>query len=88
MILKHRLQDLTPPVVLRLRFIECMLVHYDSFNRHLLCDYFGISTPQAANDVSQYKALAEGNLYYDAPIRQYIRGHDFKPLWPTEPNDN
>lgn len=86
--IKHRLQDLTPPVVLRLRFIECMLVHYDSFNQHLLCDYFGIASAQATRDVEQYKALAPDNLEYWGAIRQYVRGKFFKTLWPTESKES
>lgn len=82
--LKHYVIDLTPPVVLRLRFIECMLGHYGNFNRHLLCDYFGISTPQASADINQYKALAPDNMYYSQVTRQYVAMPAFKPLWPTE----
>ncbi len=73
---------LSPPLVLRLRFIECCLAHYGTFNRSLLAEYFGISSPQASNDIGQYKALAEDNMVYDNSAKLYRRGEFFVRLWP------
>lgn len=82
--LKTSIAELTPPVVLRLRFIECMLYHYGWFNRMVIADYLGISIPQVSLDISQYKALAPGNTSYDIGQQRYTYGPAFVPLWPTE----
>jgi len=82
--LKEAVEDLTPPVVLRLRFMECMLRHYGLFSRFLLVDYFGISAPQASRDIAQYKLLADGNMLYDLKHRRYVISAEFVPLWPSE----
>lgn len=63
---------------MRLRFIEVVLDHYGHFNRSSLMDYFGISTPQAAIDIRDYKTLAPGNLEYDKGGKRYVKADTFK----------
>jgi hypothetical protein len=66
----------------RLVFIDSMLDYYGTLNRSALMDYFAISTPQASRDIRDYLALAPGNAVYDKSAKAYVRGAEFKRLYP------
>jgi hypothetical protein len=66
----------------RLRFIDFLLVHYGTVNRAALEDYFGISTPQASNDLRAYLQLAPGNMSYDLSAKTYKRTKVFARIYP------
>lgn len=55
----------------RLRFIDFTLDHFGMIRRAHLIDYFGISLPQATNDLSQYQTIAPANMVYDVSARAY-----------------
>lgn len=65
----------------RLRFIDFLLAEYGHINRSALMDYFGISAPQATNDINDYRDLAPGNLVYDLPGKTYRRAAGFQRVW-------
>lgn len=69
-------------VVQRLRLIDVMLMHYNSVNRGMLVDYFGISTVQASHDLQLYQTLAPGNMAYDLSGKTYRRKEGFSCIWP------
>lgn len=66
----------------RIRLIETVLDHYGSVRRALLEDYFGISKPQASNDLGLYNQLAPGNMEYSLKEKCYKRTDQFKRLYP------
>jgi hypothetical protein len=66
----------------RLRFIDFLLDRYGKLNRSELMDYYGISKPQATEDIRQYIALAPDNLKYDIRARHYYAQEGFKRVWP------
>jgi hypothetical protein len=66
----------------RIRFIDFLLEQYGTFNRSALCNFFGISIPQASIDIQAYLALAPGNMVYDNSAKLYRRGEDFKRVIP------
>lgn len=66
----------------RQRMIDFLLAQYGTLNRGALVDYFGISMPQASRDVQDYIKRAPGNAIYDGTARCYIRGTQFKRLYP------
>lgn len=65
----------------RLEFIEFRLFWEGGVNRSDLTSHFGVSVPQASNDLSDYKELAGSNLRYDASEKRYVATQDFKPLF-------
>lgn len=66
----------------RLRFIDFLLEQYGTINRSALCNYFGISVPQASNDIRAYLKRAPENMVYDNSAKMYRRGDEFKRVWP------
>ena len=64
----------------RLAFIEFRLLWEGRINRSDLCTFFGISIPQAALDLAQYRKLAPDNLDYDSHARQHVPGRHFRPV--------
>jgi hypothetical protein len=62
----------------RLRFIDFLLDHYGTINREQLIDYFGISVPQASNDLGAYDERAPGNMFYDRSAKTYRRADGFE----------
>jgi hypothetical protein len=69
-------------VAYRMRFIDFLLNEYGTLNRSALVDYFGISTPQASNDIGLYQELAPGNVEYDTSAKTYRRTRSFVRIWP------
>lgn len=65
----------------RLRFIDFLLYQYGTLNRSALMEYFGISQPQAANDIAAYLTLAPQNAVYDKSAKCYVRGERFEKVW-------
>jgi hypothetical protein len=64
----------------RLNFIELRLYWEGRINRSELVDFFGISVPQASQDIGRYDEIAPGNLIYDKTRKTYVAGPDFKPV--------
>ncbi len=63
----------------RLEFIEFRLFWEGGVNRSDITNYFGVSVPQASNDLSQYKELAGDNIRYDASEKRYLPTASFRP---------
>jgi len=73
--------DLRWGVERRLEFIEFHLYWEGGVNRADIKDYFGISVPQASNDLRQYQALAPKNIRYDRSQKRYLATDSFAPLF-------
>ncbi len=63
----------------RLEFIEFRLFWEGGVNRSDITSHFGVSVPQASNDLSQYKELAGDNIQYDASEKRYLPTANFRP---------
>lgn len=63
----------------RLEFIEFRLFWEGGVNRSDITSHFGVSVPQASNDLSQYKELAGENIHYDASEKRYLPTQNFRP---------
>jgi predicted DNA-binding transcriptional regulator YafY len=63
----------------RLEFIEFRLFWEGGVNRSDITSHFGVSVPQASNDLSQYKELAGDNIEYDASAKKYLPSAKFQP---------
>jgi predicted DNA-binding transcriptional regulator YafY len=63
----------------RLEFIEFRAFWEGGVNRSDITDRFGVSVPQASNDLTQYREMAPDNLVYDASAKRYVAAPDFKP---------
>lgn len=63
----------------RLEFIEFRLFWEGGVNRSDITTRFGVSVPQASNDLSHYKELAGDNLQYDASEKRYLPTPKFSP---------
>ena len=65
----------------RLRAIDAMVFWEGRINRADLIRRFGISVPQATNDLREYQARAPGNLRYDGSEKAYLATAGFQPLF-------
>ena len=65
----------------RLRAIDEAAFWEGRVNRAGLLRRFGISVPQATNDLRDYQARAPGNLRYDTREKAYVAEPAFKPLF-------
>jgi len=74
--------DLSYAVEQRIRLIDFLLFHYGTVRRGALRDYFGISEPQASNDLGLYQELAPGNMAYDMHAKLYRRTDTFERIYP------
>jgi hypothetical protein len=63
----------------RLEFIEFRLFWEGGINRSALKQQFGISIPQASNDLRRYEEQAPGNLVYDKSLKRYFASPSFTP---------
>ena len=63
----------------RLEFIEFRLFWDGSVNRSDITERFGVSTPQASADLTQYRELAPDNIRYDTSEKRYLPTDDFRP---------
>ena len=67
----------------RLRALDTMAFWDGRVNRADLIRRFGISVPQATNDLRRYLELAPGNLRYDPRDKAYLTEPGFQPLFGT-----
>lgn len=65
----------------RLEFIEFRLFWEGGVNRADIRGFFGVSVPQASNDLSHYQEVAPGNMLYDKSLKRYYASDDFKPTY-------
>jgi hypothetical protein len=63
----------------RLEFIEFRLFWEGRVNRSDITDKFGVSVPQASNDLTQYRELAPANIRYDSSEKRYLPTPEFRP---------
>jgi len=63
----------------RLEFIEFRTFWEGGVNRGDITKRFGVSVPQASNDLTQYQKLAPANLRYDSSEKRYVAGPGFTP---------
>ncbi len=70
-----------------LNFIEFRAFWEGGVNRSDITERFGVSVPQASNDLTQYRELAPANLLYDSSAKRYVASPDFVPRFLT-PNPN
>tara|TARA_R110002110_G_scaffold106587_5_gene267150 strand:- start:411 stop:1310 length:900 start_codon:yes stop_codon:yes gene_type:complete len=63
----------------RLEFIEFRAFWEGGVNRSDITDRFGVSVPQASNDLTQYRDLAPENLFYDSSAKRYVASSEFVP---------
>jgi hypothetical protein len=63
----------------RLEFIEFRAFWEGGVNRSDLTERFGVSVPQASNDLTQYRELAPSNLLYDSSAKRYVAAAEFVP---------
>jgi hypothetical protein len=67
----------------RLEFIEFRLFWEGGVNRSDLIEQFGVSVPQASNDLTAYRELAPKNVNYDLSRKQYVPAPSFRPKFLT-----
>lgn len=65
----------------RLEFIEFRLFWDDGINRADITEYFGVSVPQASNDLALYQDRAPGNIWYDRSEKRYFAAESFSPIF-------
>ncbi|MEW6466357.1 MAG: WYL domain-containing protein [Pseudomonadota bacterium] len=76
---------LRPGVERRLEFIEYRLYWEGGVNRADITEKFGVSQPQASNDLTLYQRLAPENLRYDTSLKRYLPAAGFRPIF-LKPN--
>jgi hypothetical protein len=69
----------------RLEFIEFRLFWEGGVNRSDLIEQFGVSVPQASNDLTGYRELAPENVTYDLNGKRYVPTPGFRPRF-LKPN--
>jgi hypothetical protein len=69
----------------RLEFIEFRAFWEGTVNRSDIIEQFGVSVPQASNDLSLYRERAPDNLEYDSSAKCYVRAANFRPSF-LQPN--
>ena len=69
----------------RLEFIEFRLFWEGAVNRSDLIEQFGVSVPQASNDLTAYRQLAPENVTYDLSGKRYVPSATFRPKF-LKPN--
>ncbi len=55
----------------RLEFIEFLSYWEGAINRSHITEHFGVSVPQASNDLAAYQKIAPENLHYDLSSKRY-----------------
>lgn len=63
----------------RLEFIEFRLFWDGWVNRSDITERFGVSVPQASNDLTQYREIAPTNIRYDSSEKRYLPTPEFCP---------
>jgi hypothetical protein len=69
----------------RLEYIEFRLFWDGAVNRSDLIERFGVSVPQASNDLTAYRQLAPENVTYDLSAKRYVPTATFRPRF-LKPN--
>lgn len=69
----------------RLEFIEFLTFWEGGIRRGDITSRFGVSVPQASNDLTLYQKLAPWNLRYDSSEKRYVPTSDFAPRY-LKPN--
>jgi len=72
-------QEIRWGVEQRMEFIEFKVFWEGGINRSALTEHFGISVPQASNDLRRYEELAPGNIVYDKSLKRYSPTASFTP---------
>ena len=80
------LAELTQAQRDRLAFVELRVRFLGEIRRQDLVTRFGIQSAAASRDLALYKDLAPGNLEYDASVKTYVLGTDFKPFFSFSPD--
>jgi predicted DNA-binding transcriptional regulator YafY len=62
-----------------MEFIEFRLYWEGAANRSDLIDQFGVSVPQASNDLTAYRQMAPENVTYDLSAKRYVPTPGFRP---------
>lgn len=65
----------------RLEFIEFRLFWGGRVNRSDITARFGVSVPQASNDISRYQELSPANIHYDTREKCYLPTETFSPAF-------
>jgi hypothetical protein len=65
----------------RLEFIEFMAFWEGGVRRADITGRFGVSVPQASNDLTLYQKLAPSNLRYDSSEKRYVPAPEFAPRY-------
>ena len=65
----------------RLEFIEHRAFWEGGVNRGDLTQKFGVSIPQASNDLARYRNMAPDNLDYDLRAKRYVASATFSPIF-------
>ena len=63
----------------RFEFIEFRLFWEGSIKRADIAGRFGVSDPQATNDLNLYRELAPDNLFYDSSRKRFLPTQTFQP---------
>jgi hypothetical protein len=63
----------------RLEFIEFRLFWEGGVNRSDITGRFGVSVPQASNDLAMYREKAPANIRYDSSEKRYLATPEFSP---------
>lgn len=71
----------------RMEFIEFRLLWEGGINRIDIVEQFGVSAPQASNDLTQYKEAAPENIVYDLSEKRYFASKNFNPKF-LQPNSD
>lgn len=66
----------------RLRFIDAMLAYHGHVQREHICDFHGISVPQASKDLGDYQQEFPGNMVYNASNRRYEASSTYRRRLP------
>ena len=65
----------------RMEFVEFRTFWEGGVNRSDITQRFGVSVPQASNDLTLYQKLAPGNLRYDSSEKRYVPTGEFAPRY-------
>jgi hypothetical protein len=66
----------------RLRLLDFIADHFGTVRREYLCDYFGISIPQATKDIKEYMRIAPDNIRYSHTLKTYVKNPEFSRVFP------
>jgi len=72
----------------RMAFIDFRLYWEGRINRADLTDFFGISVPQASNDIQKYIELSGGSINYDKKAKCYYPENTFTPKFISPSSDS